>query len=644
MPHKRLKPEYNFYEDQLRSLKQFVPEAFADGQINWETLKVALGEYLEDDSPDSEHFGLFWPGKRQARRLAGIPSKGTLVPVYGEGLKADGTPDKDGINDSHNIFIEGENLEVLKILQKSYVGRIKMIYIDPPYNTGNDFIYEDDFTEPLREYLRRTGQVDEEGRPLTTNTRADGRFHSKWLSMIYPRLRLAKNLLRDDGIIFISIDDSENNHLRTVLNEVFGEENFVTTICWNSTKSVTNTAIVSENHSYIIVFCKNIDWLIQNRKQFRLPEDDFEGFSNPDNDPRGPWKADPFQVGGWRPNQQYEITNPNTGQTYIPNTGCSWKNDKEKFDELLKDNRIVFGSTGEAGPQRKRFLDEAVERGKVAKSLWDEIGTTTNGTQELKDIFDNKILFTNPKPVSLLKKEIILASRNIKDAIILDFFAGSGTTAHAVLELNKEDHGTRRFIMVQMPEPCDENSEAFKAGYSNIAEIAKERIRRVVKKLRNDTGDSKNKKQQKIDFQEDPSIKNSDYGFKVFKLQESNYKIWKNYPGTDIKELENLFDNSQSPLADNWKPEKLLAEILLIEGFPLDSKLEQVTGIKKNKVIKVTSDFHEHSLIFCLDSEMAGDTIKQLNLTGDDIFICLDNAVTDQDKVRLADKGMIKTI
>lgn len=257
MPIEKLRPSFSFDEERINQLKQIVPEAFADNQINWEVLKEALGNYLEDDEGDVEHFGLFWPGKRVARRIASIPSKGTLIPVYGEGLKPDGTPDTDGKNDSRNIFIEGENLEVLKILQKSYAGRIKMIYIDPPYNTGKDFIYDDNFTEPLEEYLRRTGQIDEEGKPLTTNKKSDGRFHSKWLSMMYPRLKLSKNLLSDDGVIFISIGDNELHHLKCILNEIFGEENFISVFIWNTDGHTDNQLEVKINHEYIICYQKD---------------------------------------------------------------------------------------------------------------------------------------------------------------------------------------------------------------------------------------------------------------------------------------------------------------------------------------------------------------------------------------------------
>ena len=298
--------------------------------------------------------------------------------------------------------------------------------------------------------------------------------------MIYPRLKIAKDLLSDDGVIFISISDDELSNLKSMTDEIFGAKNYCGDILWNSTKSVTNTSIISVSHTYNLIYFKNIEYFIENRSEFRLPEDG-DGFENPDNDPRGPWKADPFQVGGWRPNQQYEILNPNTGVIYKPNNGCSWKNDFNKFQELLKDNRIIFGKTGKGGPQRKRFIWEAQERGKVAKTWWDDVETTTNGTQTIKKLFNGVILFDNPKPVEFIKKLLQLSTKS--NSFVLDFFSGSATTAHAVMQLNAEDGGRRRFIMVQLPEKTDEKSEAYKAGYKTICDIGEERIRRAGRKI-----------------------------------------------------------------------------------------------------------------------------------------------------------------
>ena len=528
----------NITEEKLARLREVVPEAFAEGEIDWEKLRIALGG---GDFQD-ERYHLNWAGKTGAFRALQSPTTATLAPCGGGGAFDETTG---------NIFIEGENLMVLKVLQKSYFGKIKMIYIDTPYNTGNDhFIYPDRFAESKSEYLKRIGDRDEAGRMtreglFRKNSKENGHYHSNWLSMIYPRLFLARNLLSEDGVIFVSIDDNEMHNLRMVMNEIYGEENFVGDIIWNSTKSVTNTALISVSHTYNLVYARGIEYFVQNRSEFRMPETE-EGFSNPDNDPRGSWKADPFQVGGERPNQRYEIKNPKTGVVYKPNPGCSWKNDFKKFKQLISDNRIIFGRTGKGGPQRKRFLSEAKERGRVAKTLWADVDTTANATTKLKSLMGGDY-FTNPKPCDVIKRFCRLCTSG--EDIVLDFFAGSCTTAHAVLDLNKEDGGNRKFICVQMPEECEEKTEAHKAGYKTIADIGKERIRRVIK-----------------------NGKMND-GFKVFKLQESNFKEWRG----DIKtkqELEKQMKLHTDPVADGAKTEDILYELLLKNGISLTAKME----------------------------------------------------------------------
>ena len=400
---------------------------------------------------------------------------------------------------------------------------------------------------------------------------------------------LARNLLSDDGAIFISISDAEFQNLKNICDQIFGDSNYCGDIIWNSTKSVTNTALISVSHTYNLIYFKNIRYFIENRSEFRIP-DNGEGFENPDNDPRGPWKADPFQVGGWRPNQQYEIKNPNTGVVYKPNEGCSWKNDKQKFNELILDNRIVFGKSGEGGPQRKRFIWEAQERGKVVKTWWDDVETTTNGTQMLKRMFDGKSIFDNPKPVGLLRRIIQLGAN--RDSIILDFFSGSATTAHAVMQLNAEDGGNRKFIMVQLPEKTDEKSEAYKAGYNNICEIGKERIRRAGKKIL-----------------EDNSTLNSqnstpDVGFRVLKLADSNM--------TDVYYSPN--DYSQAMLAmleSNVKSDRndldLLFGCLLEWGLPLSLPYssEQIDGC-------TVHNYNDGDLVACFDENIPDEVIKKI--------------------------------
>ena len=336
---------------------------------------------------------------------------------------------------------------------------------------------------------------------------------------------------------------------------------------WNSTKSVTNTALISVSHNYNLVYSKDVNYFIKNRDKFRLPESG-DGFHNPDNDQRGPWKADPFQVGGWRPNQQYEIINPNTGEKYLPNEGCSWKNDFKKYQELEKDKRIIFGVSGESGPQRKRFLSEALNRGKVSKTWWDDVGATTNGTNTVKKLFDGKSVFTNPKPLDLIKKIIQLGDSE-RDGIVLDFFAGSGTTAHAVMDLNKEDGGNRRFICVQLPELCDPKSGAFKAGHKTIADIAKERIRRASAKIAEEI---------KPENEKNSGARQIDLGFKAFRLSASNFRQWRQIAGTDAGALEEQMGLFVDPVCEKATTESMAYELLLKSGKCLNSKIEHKGG------------------------------------------------------------------
>lgn len=541
---------FSLKEQQLSQLKSLLPEIFSEGKIDFDKFKQLFDDSIST-TPDRYH--LNWAGKSQAYQQLQIPTNKTLTPYVEESVNFDLT---------QNIFIEGENLEVLKVLQKSYFNSVKMIYIDPPYNTGNDFVYHDNFAQSQADYQVQTGEIGDDGllkKAYRKNAKENGHYHSNWLNMMLPRLHLARNLLKDDGVIFISIDDNEQAQLKLLCDEVFGEENFVADVIWNSTKSVTNTALISVSHTHTLVYFKEMDYYIKNRHEFRLP-DNGEGFENPDNDPRGAWKADPFQVGGWRPNQQYPITNPKTGVVYTPNSGCSWKNDYEKFQELVADNRIVFGKNGEAGPQRKRFIWEAQERGKVAKTIWDEVETTTNGTQLLKKLFDDKSLFDNPKPIGLLKKILMLGTNT--DDLILDFFAGSGTTAHAIMQLNAEDKdkGNRRFICVQLPELTDEKSETYKAGFHNIAEISKERIRRAGLQI----------------LQKNDQNRPLDTGFKVFKLTDSHFKQWQSPTAENLAEqLEMFIDN----VKENVEPQAMLYEILLRLGLKLTAKVRSENGV-----------------------------------------------------------------
>jgi adenine-specific DNA-methyltransferase len=565
MPIEKLRPQYIFDEQRIEELKQIAPECFADGKINWEVLREALGDYAEKEGPDEEHFGLFWPGKREARRLAGIPSRGTLVPMPGEGVHEERT---------RNIFIEGENLEVLKLLQKSYAGRIKMIYIDPPYNTGNDFVYDDNFTETIDEYLKRTGQIDEEGRKLTTNSKADGRFHSKWLSMMYPRLRLAKNLLKEDGVIFISIDDNEIHNLRQLMNEIFGEGNFVSQIIVQSNKRGQTYKDIAKTHEYIVVFTINDDTKLQELKKeesdlvFKDSKSDFSIRELRNRNPKfgkfnrpnlfypiyiSPKSIDEnqFCLVSLQKSKEFSI------ETYPLNSqgkeSC-WRWGKTK---VIKNNTDVLGTTDLVARQKRDGgwnVYEKYRKGTFkVKSIWDDVDVISEkGTVELGEL-GMAPYFEHPKPKELVKRCAAISTS--EEEIILDFFGGSGTTAQSIYELNLADDDRRSFIIVQIPQKLEKDSEAYKAGFKTIADITKERISKISIKT------SKANKKSELDF-----------GFKCYRLTSSNYKVWQNVDVRDINKLELEFETFASALIDNWRPEDLLIEILLIEGFPLDSK------------------------------------------------------------------------
>lgn len=593
----------NIVNENIQKISELFPNVIVesnDGKtIDFDLLKQELSKDIVEGV--KEKYQLTWPGKKEAIVNANTPSKSTLRPVKEKSVDFDNT---------QNIYIEGDNLEVLKILQESYLNKIKCIYIDPPYNTGNDFIYNDKFKKDIDEELLESGQVDEEGNRMITNNQSNGRFHSDWLSMMYPRLKLARNLLTDDGVIVISISDMEIDNLKKICNEIFGENNYCGDIIWNSTKSVTNTALISVSHTYNLVYFKNIQYFIENRLEFRIPEDG-EGFKNPDNDPRGPWKADPFQVGGWRPNQQYEIKNPNTGVIYKPNEGCSWKNDYSKFEELMKDNRIVFGKNGDSAPQRKRFMSEALGRGKVVKTIWDDVETTTNGTMLLKKLFNNVSLFDNPKPLGFMKRILQLCTN--KDSIILDFFSGSATTAHAVLDLNSINNEKRKYILVQLPEKCDEKSIAYKNGYKTICEIGEERIKRAGAKIKEETN------------------ADIDYGFRVYKLDSSNMKnVY--YMPNDL-EQGNLAE-FESNIKEDRTTDDLLIQVILDLGLSLDLKIEEKM-IGKNKVYYVAGN----SLVACFDDKIDIDIVDKIYECEPYKVVFKDSAFkTDNDKINLEER------
>jgi len=637
MPQEKLRPSFTFDKERIEQLKEIVPEAFADGKINWETLHEALGDYLEDENLQAEHFGLFWPGKREGRRLASIPSTGTLVPCIGEGINE---------NSTKNIFVEGDNLEVLKLLQKSYAGRVKMIYIDPPYNTGNDFVYNDDFDEPLEQYLRVTGQANEEGILLTTNPKSSGRYHSAWLSMMYPRLLLAKQLLVEEGSIFISIDDNEINNLRMLLNDTFGEENFITQITIQSNpRGRQSERFVATVHEYLLIYGKNASRC--RLLGSTLTPEQLKEFENLDETGQKYRLLGLRQRGSAsrredRPNMFYPIyVNPKTARVSLDkdedfsvevyprkSTGADgrwmWSKDKVR-NELNRVEARLISRRNEWDIFVRDYLvsNTGEERTRKVKTIWNEKELNyQNGTQEVKGLLGEGI-YEYPKPVALLKQIVTMADD--PNLICLDFFAGSCTTAHAILDMNSKDGGSRQFIMIQLPELTPADSTARKAGYNTIADIGKERIRRVIEKLKQENT-------------------KGDLGFKVFKLDHSNYKAWQEYHGEDVKQLEMLFSGAETPLVEGWTSESLLAEVMLIQGFPLDSKVTMKPEFKKNKVQLIESDASAHRLFVCLDEKIHEETEKALKVNSGDIFVCLDSSMTDQAKMRLANICTLATI
>ena len=549
-----------------------------------------------------ERYQFTWPDKRNAIRLANAPINKTLRPCREESVDFDNT---------ENLYIEGDNLEVLKLLRENYLGKVKMIYIDPPYNTGNDFVYNDDFAMGAAEFNAQSGLFDVEGNrmadPMVQNTESNGRFHTDWLNMIYPRLKVAKDLLADDGVIFISIDDSEVENLRKAADEVFGADNFISSIIWEKKYAPANDAKwLSDNHDYILLYAKNkSNWHPQ-----LLPrtEDMNSRYTNRDNDPRGVWKAADMTVKSYSAAYDYPITTP-SGRVVYPAAGRCWNTSKENFEKLVQDNRIWFGERGDNVPAVKKFLSE-VKDGMVPMTIWKytEVGHNQEGRQEVKVLFDGKGYFDGPKPIRLLSR--ILQIANLKsDSLILDFFSGSATTAHAVMQLNAEDGGNRKFIMVQLPEKTDEKSEAYKAGYKNICEIGKERIRRAGKKIKEENATKE-------------GIERLDTGFRVLKLDESNMAdVYYTPADTPIQQTLN-FDALVDNIREGRTAEDLLFQVLPECNLPLSSKIE-IREIHGKKVFVVEDGY----LMACFDNDINESVITAIAKEKPYYFVMCDRSI-----------------
>lgn len=630
-------------EQKREALKKLFPEVFSEGHIDFEQLKSVLGEWID---LSKERFGLNWPGKAGCMRIIQQPSVATLKPARDESVNFDET---------ENLFIEGDNLEVLKLLQKAYFGKIKMIYIDPPYNTGKEFIYPDKYSETLNTYLAYTGQIDAGGHKFSTNTDTTGRYHSNWLNMMYPRLYLARNLLREDGVIFISIDDNEAKNLRSLCDEIFGEENFVEAITWNK-RIPKNDKGIGNIHEYVLIYVVNSSI----RHEFHMPKEGLEEIYNllaklkrkavplaeAEREVRKLYLKKGYDRGitlynaldknyrlwgkinvSW-PNAEtfgprYDILHPKKGvPVNVPDRGWRWI--KETFDSLLdyenceqlhdgtfRCGNIWFDKDENTQPSSIKYLDET--EGLLLRSI---ISRKSDGGVEVAKLFGTKNIMSYPKPTSLLK--LLLSSISQPDDIIMDFFSGSCTTAHSVLDLNKEDGGNRKFIMVQLPEPCDEKKEAFKAGYKTVADIGKERIRRTAKKIEAEQNDQ-------LDRSGNSKL---DLGFKVFKLAPSNFKAWQGDAET-LEELEQQLFSHINHIGSSSTPEDVLYELLLKSGFPLTTKVRKIQMAGK-EVFSIEED----SMLICLDKSLNGEVIDAMAEIKPRQVICLDEGFQGNDQLK----------
>ena len=570
----------------LEVLYQIAPSCFTEVKddktgelrhvVNFKTLRQLLGDNAVEDADEMYQFT--WPGKQEARREAARPTTKTLRPVVEDSVDWDNT---------QNLYIEGDNLEVLKLLQKSYMGKVKMIYIDPPYNTGNDFVYDDDFAASQDDYDLFAGNIDELGNRYRKNTETNGRFHSDWCSMMYSRLMVARSLLTEDGVIFISIDDNEQKNLKNICDEIYGSTNFLAQVIWERAFSPINLMKhFSPSHDYILVYAKNGENAVCNG--IKRSEEANDRYSNPDNDPRGVWSSSDISVGPAIQENVYTITTP-SGREVEPPAGRSWSLSRKAFRERLQDNRIWFGPDGNGVPRIKRFLSELRKTGVTPMTIWKhtEVDHSQGATQKLAKLFDGKKYFDYPKPVTLIQRCISLYSN--KDSLILDFFSGSATTAHAVMQLNAEDCGNRKYIMVQLPEETPEDSEARKAGYNTIPEIAKERIRRAGKKIK----------------EESPlTTQNLDTGFRVFRLADSNFEEVKKAPAEyDQSQLDLFLNNVKSDRTDL----DLLFGAMLSWGVQLSLPMtsEEVDG-------KMIYSVNDGDLVACFAEDITETIIKTM--------------------------------
>lgn len=588
----------------LALLKERAPEVFVEGRVDAAKLAATLGQAV---STDKERYGLNWAGKSECFRHIQEPTTATLRPCREASVDFDTT---------ENLFIEGDNLNVLKVLQKSYYGRVKMIYIDPPYNTGSDsFIYPDKFSETQDEYLKRIGDKDAEGNLIRDgfwrkNSKDAGHFHSNWLSMMYPRLFLARNLLRQDGVIFVSIDDNEVHNLRMIMNEIFGEENFISCVIWqHSVQGKNDAKTFSLHHNYILIYSKSMECEILRMSR---TEEHNVNYSNPDNDPKGPWRSGDVRSPHLRKNLKFIIKTPKGKIISPPENGWRWT--KQQVQEKIKSGEIVF-SEKQDRIIRKIYLCE--QKGRVPETIWfgKDAGTTREANQEIKDLFEGNSPFDTPKPVPLIKRMLNISCET--GDIVLDFFAGSCTTADAVMQLNAEDGGNRKFICVQLPEACDKDSEAAKAGFATIADIGRERIRRAAKKIGEES-------KGKLDFDGGTL----DLGFKAFRLEESNFKPWCGV-FKDAAELEQALTLFVDNVREGAVSEDILYELILKAGLDVNVPVEP-----KKKNGKTYYRLDGGRLIVCLEEKITQGLVDALIAEKPQQLITLDRAFAGNDQLK----------
>lgn len=613
----------------LATLAALYPDAMTEGRVDLAKLADILQQQDAAVTGPAERYSFSWAGKRDAIRAAQTPSAATLIPEPAQSVDFATT---------QNLFIEGDNLEVLKLLHRAYFGRVKMIYIDPPYNTGNDFVYPDDYSDPLGEYLQLTGQRDAGGALLTTNPETSGRYHSAWLSMMYPRLALARSFLREDGVIFVSIDDHEVHNLRLLMNEIFGEENFVATFVWKRrTPSALAEKLVSVDHEYLVAYQKG------GFSSFLGKPKDYANYSNPDNDPNGPWALDNLTVGmtkDQRPNQFYDLVDPRTGRVFPANPNRVWAFIPETMAKEIEVGGVVFPSSTDKRPMLKRYKNrlksdvnpvstwmrgaaEAESNNGVVEM---QTGLNSEGTKAIQDIFGTTV-FNYSKPTSLLTSLIKYTAQ--PDDIILDFFGGSCTTAQAVLELNREDGGNRRFIMAQLPEPTGN------PAYPTIAEIGKERIRRVIARMRQADAGTLG-----LTTRDAPE----DLGFRVFRLAPASARSWQPPSQREADAWLRQMELTGAPISPDATDRDLIWEAAIREGYSLTSRITQVNPGAEPPIWRVSDPDRNQHFTICLAPRITLEPLRALGLTRDDLFICRETALDDSTGANLALQCRLKTL